>query len=245
MIKIIPALSVSKGKCIRLTQGDYSNPTFYNTSPLEVAKKIEDHGFKYMHFIDLEGAQVGSVVNYRELQLITAHTNLETDYSGGVRTDGGVQLAFEGGAKMITSLSVALNDPEQFTSWLFSYGRNKLILAADFTADGYIATTGWSRKSQTTLMDHIQYYYDRSILYVKCTDISRDGVMEGPNFEMYKQILERFPDIRLLSSGGVRSLQDIEKLQEIGCYGVIIGKAIYEGKLKLEDLEGFMLSQQA
>jgi phosphoribosylformimino-5-aminoimidazole carboxamide ribotide isomerase len=242
MIKIIPALSVSNGKTIRLTQGNYSNPTVYDKSPLEVAKMFEDHGFKYVHFIDLDGARAGEVINYRELQMINAHTNLETDYSGGVRTDGGVQLAFEAGAKMITSSSVAATNQDLFTQWLISYGRNRLILAADFMGRN-IATTGWQRKTQIDVLDHIQFYYDRSILYIKCTDIARDGVMEGPNFAIYKEILDRFPGVRLLSSGGVRSIADIEKLQEMGCYGVIIGKALYEGKVKLEDLESFIVSQ--
>ncbi|SDK80651.1 phosphoribosylformimino-5-aminoimidazole carboxamide ribotide isomerase [Catalinimonas alkaloidigena] len=243
MIEIIPALSVSNGKCIRLTQGDFTNPTVYDYPPLQVAKAIEEHGFRRLQYQDLDGAIQGKVVNTYELRMIAAYTTLKIDFSGGIRTDGDVHTAFEYGAYTLTSNSVAVNNPELFTSWLTSYGRNKIVLAADCFSNGAVATRGWQKKTDTDVIDHIQYYYDRSILHVKCTDISRDGVMEGPNFDLYKRILDHFPDIRLMASGGVRSLKDIEELQKIGCHGVIIGKALYEGRVKLAELEKFVMSQ--
>ena len=243
MIKILPSIWVLKGKCVRVKQGDFSQQIVYNDSPLDVAMEFEDHGIEQIHLVDLEGAQRGSPVNYAALSAIAGYTNLEIDFTGGIHTDGDISKAFEYGANFITAATVAVYNKELFSSWIISYGRENVTLAAD-CQDRRIIIKGWRKKTEIDIMDHVQYYYDRGLKYLKTTDIERDGLMTGPSFDLYKDLMARFPDICLIASGGVQSLKDIEKLQEMGVWGVHFGKAYYEGKIKLNDLENFMVSNQ-
>lgn len=240
MIQIVPSISVINGKCTRLLQGDFTHETVYNTSPLDVAKKFEDHGIKQIHLVDLDGARRGSPVNYGVLEIIAGHTNLKIDFTGGINTDGDISKAYEYGASYITASSVAVTRKEHFASWIISYGRENITLGAD-ALDRMIHFRGWQKKTSIDLFEHIDYFYSRGLKYVKVTDISREGTLQGPAYELYKEIIEHFPGICLLASGGVRSVDDIERLQEIGAWGVIFGKAFYENKIKLEDLKGFLV----
>ncbi len=236
MIQIIPSISIYKGKCVKVAPGDFDHPVVYDASPIELAQTFEDHGIKRVHLIDLDGARKGSVVNYNILRMIAAYTNLEVDFTGGVYTDSDIRIAFENGAKYVTAASVAATERNFFSSWIVSYGRQKIVLAAD-TQDRKVMTKGWRKNTGIDLMEHIEYYVNRGIKYVKCTDISRDGTMMGPSFELYQDILNAFPDIYLMASGGISSIQDIIKLDEIGVHGAMFGKAYYEGKIDLKELE--------
>lgn len=240
MIQIIPSISVINGKTTRLTQGDFLNEKVYETSPVDVAKTFEDYGVKQIHLVDLDGARTGSPVNYGVLEIIAGHTELKVDFTGGINTDGDISKAYEYGASYITAASVAVNRKEQFASWIISYGRENITLGAD-ALNGKIYIKGWQKNTSIDLFEHIDYFYSRGLKYVKTTDISKDGALEGPSFELYQEILERFPGICVLASGGVRSVADIEKLQEIGVWGVIFGKAYYEGRIKMEDLKNFLV----
>lgn len=235
MIQIIPSISVYQGKCVKIARGDFENPVFYDENPVELAQALEENGIKRMHLIDLDGAKKGRVVNYPILQMMAAYTDMEIDFSGGISTDSDVRTAFEYGAKYITAASVAAIERHFFSSWIVSYGREKVILAAD-TLNGKIMARGWQKNTGIDLMEHIGFYYERGIKYVKCTDVSRDGTMKGPDLDLYSSILEKFPNIHLLACGSVGTIEDIEKLQEIGVKGVMIGRALYEGKIKLEEL---------
>ncbi|HYG38815.1 MAG TPA: 1-(5-phosphoribosyl)-5-[(5-phosphoribosylamino)methylideneamino] imidazole-4-carboxamide isomerase [Cytophagales bacterium] len=238
MIEVIPSIQIIGGKCIRLRQGDYSSEKVYDENPLNVAKIFEDSGLKKVHLIDLDGARAGRMVNYPVLQLIAGHTDLIIDFSGGIRTDGDIGKAYEFGANTVTVGSIAVKDQELLTSWIFSYGREKIILGADVENEK-IAVSGWQKGTQIDLFEHIEYFIDRSIKYVKCSDILRDGVLQGPNFSLYERIMKRLPEIKLYASGGISSVDDIKRLQDIGVHGVIFGRSYYEGKIKLEDLAKF------
>jgi len=231
MIEVIPSIQIIGGKCIRLKQGDFSTEKVYDENPLKVAQIFEDNGLNKIHLIDLDGARTGKVVNYSVLQMIASYTNLTIDFSGGIRTDGDIGKAYEYGAKTVTIGSIAVKDQELLTSWIFSYGREKIILGAD-SANEKISVSGWQRGTSIDLFEHIQYYIDRSIKFVKCSDILRDGVLQGPNFSLYEKIIKQFPEIKLFASGGISSVDDIKKLQDIGVYGVIFGRSYYEGKIK-------------
>lgn len=238
MIDIIPSLSVIGGKCVRLSQGDYKNKTVYDESPIDIAKKFEDNGITKIHLIDLEGAKAGRVINYDILELICGHTNLEVNFGGGINTDGDINKVFEYGAKMITVGSLAIKNKNLFTSWLISYGRQKVVLSAD-ALDRKIQIKGWQKKTDIDLLDHIEYYFERSIQYVKCSDVSRDGLLQGSSIDIYKDILKRFPELKLFASGGVSSLDEIKALEEVGVHGVIVGKAIYEEQITLSEIHQF------
>lgn len=238
MIEVIPSIQIIGGKCIRLSQGDYSSEKVYDENPLSVAQVFEDSGLKKIHLIDLDGARIGRLVNYPILQLIAGHTDLIIDYSGGIRTDGDIGKAYEFGAKTVTVGSIAVKDKELFTSWIFSYGREKIILGAD-AENEKIAVSGWQKGTEIDLFEHIEYYIDRSIKYVKSSDILRDGVLQGPNFELYEKIIKHFPEIKLYASGGISCIDDIKRLEDIGVHGVIFGRSYYEGKIKLDDLAKF------
>lgn len=238
MIEVIPSIQIIGGKCIRLKQGDFSTEKVYDENPLKVAQIFEDNGLNKIHLVDLDGARTGKVVNYGVLQMIASYTDLTIDFSGGISTDGDIGKAYEYGAKTVTIGSVAVKDQELLTSWIFSYGREKIILGAD-SANEKISVSGWQRGTGIDLFEHIQYYIDRSIKYVKCSDILRDGVLQGPNFDLYEKIIKRFPEIKLYASGGISCIDDIKRLQDIGVYGVIFGRSYYEGKIKLEDLAKF------
>ncbi|WP_020532017.1 HisA/HisF-related TIM barrel protein [Flexithrix dorotheae] len=238
MIDIIPSLSVIGGKCVRLSQGDYKNKTVYDESPIDIAKKFEDNGITKIHLIDLEGAKAGRVINYDILELICGHTNLEVNFGGGINTDGDINKVFEYGAKMITVGSLAIKNKNLFTSWLISYGRQKVVLSAD-ALDRKIQIKGWQKKTDIDLLDHIEYYFERSIQYVKCSDVSRDGLLQGSSIDIYKDILKKFPELKLFASGGVSSLDEIKALEEVGVHGVIVGKAIYEEQITLSEIHQF------
>lgn len=240
MIQIIPSIWLIEGKVIRLKQGDFSSEKVFDTNPLDVAKRFENEGIKVVHLVDLDGARKGEPVNYHALEAIAGHTNMEVDFTGGVMTDGDILKSFEYGAKYITAGTVAYQHKELFASWLISYGREKITLSAD-ALNGKVAIKGWQKDTSLDLFEHIEYFYDRGLKYVKTTDISRDGVMEGPNFDLYKQIMDRFPNICILVSGGVRGVEDIHKLNDMGIFAVIFGRAYYEGKLHLHELKPFLV----
>jgi phosphoribosylformimino-5-aminoimidazole carboxamide ribotide isomerase len=238
MIEVIPSIQIINGKCIRLRQGDYSSEKVYDENPLKVAQIFEDSGLKKIHLIDLDGARLGKVVNYAVLQMIAGYTDLTIDFSGGITTDGDIGKAYEYGAHTVTAGSIAVKDKELFTSWVFSYGREKIILGAD-AANEKIAVSGWQKGTEIDLFEHIEYYIDRSVKYIKCSDILRDGVLQGPNFDLYGKIIKRFPEIKLFASGGISSIDDIKRLSDLGVHGVIFGRSYYEGKIKLDELAKF------
>ncbi len=240
MIQIIPSIAIIEGKVIRLQQGDFSREKVYDDSPVDLAHNFQNHGIEVVHLVDLDGARRGSPKNYHILEAIAGHTNLKVDFTGGIHTDGDISKAYEYGASYITAASVAVSNKKQFASWIISYGREKITLGAD-ARDGKIAVRGWVKDTDIDLFEHIDYFYSRGLKYVKTTDISKEGVMEGPAFEIYKKIIETFPDICVLASGGVRNLDDIKRLNDMGVFAVIVGKALYEQKIKLKDLEQFMV----
>ncbi len=240
-MQIIPSILIHNGKVIRLKQGDYSKEVVYKNSPIDLAREFEDHGVEVVHLVDLDGAKRSSPINYHILEAIAGHTNLKVDFTGGISTDGDISKAYEYGASYITAATIAAFQPELFASWIVSYGREKMTLGAD-ALNGKIAIKGWIKRTEIDLFDHIDYFYSRGLKYVKTTDISRDGLMEGPSFELYQQIIDRFPGIQVLACGGVRNIDDIDRLNEMGLFAVIVGKALYEGKIKLKDLSKYSVN---
>jgi phosphoribosylformimino-5-aminoimidazole carboxamide ribotide isomerase len=240
MIQIIPSIAIREGKVIRLHQGDFDREKVYEHSPVDLAKSFEDHGIEVLHLVDLDGARRGQPVNYHILEAIAGHTNLKVDFSGGINTDGDISKAYEYGASYITAASVAAMNKELFASWIVSYGREKITLGAD-ARRGRIAIRGWIRDTDLDIMDHIAYFYNRGLKYVKTTDIEKEGALQGPAFKLFENIINTFPDICVLASGGVRNLDDIKKLNDMGVFAAIIGKALYEGNLKLKELESFLV----
>ncbi len=234
-MRIIMAIDILGGKCVRLTRGDFSSRKVYNDDPLDVALEIEDNGLKYIHVVDLDGAREKHVVNYKILEKIAARTSLLIDFGGGIRSDEDLRIAFNSGAKQVTAGSIAVTDSSRMMEWLKEYGNEKIILGADFIGDE-IATHGWTEKSDKKLISFISDYFLKGVKYVICTDVDKDGMMKGPATEMYKKILEN-AKVNLIASGGISSLKDIEDIRETGCEGAIIGKAVYEGKIKLKELE--------
>ncbi|MEQ9401991.1 MAG: 1-(5-phosphoribosyl)-5-[(5-phosphoribosylamino)methylideneamino] imidazole-4-carboxamide isomerase [Cyclobacteriaceae bacterium] len=236
---LVPSISVINGRTTRLSKGDYSKEKIYEESPIDVATRFEEHGISRIHLIDLDGAKKGTIVNYDPLQMITGYTNLKVNFTGGIHTDGDVIKAFEHRAESITAASVAVQNRETFANWIMSYGREKIALAAD-SLDGLIRIKGWQKATDLKLFDHIAYFYDRGLKYLKTTDISRDGALEGPSIDLYKQLIIEFPNLCIFASGGVRNMDDIKKLTDEGLYGVIFGKAFYEGQIKLKEIESFV-----
>jgi len=239
MIKLIPSLSIMDGKCVRLSKGDYSKPVIYPESPIEIAKAFEGHGIEQIHLIDLDGTRAGKVANFDTLDMVSSHTQIAIDFAGGINTDGDINKVFEYGASSVTIGSLTIKNRTLFGSWLISYGPKKLTMSAD-ARNEEVLIRGWQKGTDVNLFDHIAYYYERGMKSVKCSDVDKDGTMQGPSFEMYKKILEKFPDIKLYASGGVGSMDDIKKLQDIGLYGVIFGKSFYEGKITLQSLADFV-----
>lgn len=238
MIEIIPAIDVIDGKCVRLSQGDYGSKKVYNESPVEVAKEFEANGIHRLHVVDLDGAASHHVVNYRVLEQIATRTSLIIDFGGGVKSDEDLIIAFENGAQMVTGGSIAVKNPELFCRWVENYGSKRIILGAD-VKDRKIAVNGWKDESTCELFPFLQEYVEKGIEKVICTDISCDGMLEGPSIELYKEILEKHPTLYLIASGGVSSIDDIHKLNEAGIPAVIFGKALYEGRFTLRDLQVF------
>ncbi|MEO9805538.1 MAG: 1-(5-phosphoribosyl)-5-[(5-phosphoribosylamino)methylideneamino] imidazole-4-carboxamide isomerase [Reichenbachiella sp.] len=235
---LVPSISIKDGKVTRLTRGDYTSGKIYNESPIDLARQFEDHGINRLHLIDLDGAKKGTPVNYHILEMMSGYSDIAINFSGGIHTDGDITKCFEFGAESITSATIAVYNPDMFSSWMMSYGREKIALGAD-TLDGLIRVGGWQKGTKIDLFEHIDYFYSRGLKYLKTTDISREGAMEGPSFGLYQQVIEKFPNLCLFASGGIRSVDDIQHLQDIGVYGVIFGKAFYEGKITLKDIEGF------
>lgn len=232
---IIPAIDIIEGKCVRLTKGDYSTKKIYNENPLEVAKQFQDAGIKYLHLVDLDGAKSKHIVNHKTLETITSSTKLKVDFGGGLKTDEDLRIAFESGANQITGGSAAVDNKELFLSWLTGFGADKIILGAD-CKERKIATNGWLKDSDLDVLEFVQQYKKSGVEYVICTDISKDGMLNGPSIELYEEIINH-TGVKLIASGGVSGISDLTKLSTIGCYGAIIGKAIYEGNITLKELE--------
>jgi phosphoribosylformimino-5-aminoimidazole carboxamide ribotide isomerase len=237
-MRIIPAIDIIDGKCVRLTRGDYNTKKVYNENPIEVAKAFEGAGIQYLHLVDLDGAKAKHIVNYKVLEQITSKTTLKIDFGGGLKSDEDLHIAFNSGAKQITGGSIAIKNPKIFEGWITKYGGTKIILGAD-AQNEKIAVNGWQEESEMNVIPFIQSYETKGVKYVICTDIAKDGMLEGPSFELYKRILNESKDIRLIASGGVTSIDDINQLEDLGCEGAIVGKAIYEGHIKLRDLETY------
>jgi len=238
-VRIIPAIDIIEGKCVRLSKGDYETKKIYNENPLEVAKAFEDHGIQHLHLVDLDGAKSKHIVNYKVLDQLASKTSLQIDFGGGLKSDEDLRIAFESGAQQITGGSIAVRDPEIFKNWIVAYGNEKIILGAD-CHNTKIAISGWQEESQLEVKSFIEDYTNKGIRYVICTDISKDGMLEGPSVELYKDILNTTPEIHLVASGGITTINDLETLLEIGCEGAIIGKAIYENRISLNDLKSFI-----
>lgn len=244
-MRIIPAIDIIDGKCVRLTKGNYETKKVYNENPLEVAKAFEASGIEYLHLVDLDGAKAQHIVNFKVLEQIASKTHLKIDFGGGLKADEDLHIAFNSGAKQITGGSIAIKNPSVFEGWISKYGPTKIILGAD-SDHGKVSISGWMEQSKEDLIPFIKTYQKKSIQYVICTDISKDGMLEGPSVDLYKQIISECSNsssdqsIKLIASGGISSIEEIPILKEIGCEGVIIGKAIYEERITLKQLEKYI-----
>lgn len=237
-MRIIPAIDIIEGKCVRLTQGKYDQKKVYNENPLEVAKQYEDYGISYLHLVDLDGAKSGKITNYKILESLASKTDLAIDFGGGLKTDEDIRVAFESGAHQITGGSIAVKNPDLFSQWLTKYGAEKIILGAD-TAQGKIAIDAWQTTADKEVVSFIADYVAKGIEYTICTDVSKDGMLQGASEDLYKSILKEV-DVKLIASGGITSIKDLEQMKKIGCEGAIIGKAIYEKKIGLKELSRFV-----
>ncbi len=233
---IIPAIDIIDGKCVRLTQGDYAQKKIYNENPLEVAKEFEAAGITHLHLVDLDGAKSQHIINHKVLENISKNTNLKIDFGGGIKSNEDIRIAFECGANQVTGGSVAVNNKQLFLEWIKTYGAEKIILGAD-VKNGNIAVNGWKEESQEGLLDFLESYISKGIQYVICTDISKDGLLQGTATELYKEIIAKFPTLKLIASGGVSCVEDLTELKNAGLYGAIVGKAIYEGRIKLNEIK--------
>jgi len=238
-MEIIPAIDIIGGNCVRLTQGDYNQKKEYSSDPTEVAKRFEGAGIKRLHLVDLDGAKAKKIINTKVLERICQATRLQVDFGGGVQSDEDIALAFRLGAKQVTGGSIAVKNPDLFTGWLKSYGGEKLILGAD-AKDRKIAISGWQETTEMDLIAFIKDYQTKGVQYVICTDVAKDGLLQGPSLELYKEIIQEIPGIKLIASGGVASVSDLEELESAGVYGTIVGKAFYEGRISLEELSSFI-----
>ncbi|REG86149.1 1-(5-phosphoribosyl)-5-[(5-phosphoribosylamino)methylideneamino]imidazole-4-carboxamide isomerase [Winogradskyella sediminis] len=247
-MRIIPAIDIIDGKCVRLTKGDYTTKKIYNENPLEIAKQFEGAGINYLHVVDLDGAKASHIVNYKVLENIASKTNLKIDFGGGLKSDEDLKIAFNSGAHQITGGSIAVKNPELFETWIVKFGAEHIILGADCNNEK-IAISGWQEESSLEVLPFIKDYQTKGIKYVICTDISKDGMLEGPSFELYKRILNNNSSfdnenaLKLIASGGISKFDELPKLQELGCEGVIIGKAIYEYRISLKELENFIINK--
>lgn len=239
MIQLIPSIAVYERQCVRLRQGDYAKMFVYHETPLQVAKKFEDHGVQQIHLIDLEGARQGKAINLDTLETLVGFTDVEYNWGGGINSFDDVRRVFQKGASVATIGSAAVTHGDKFSDWIISFGREKMVLAVA-THDGQVFIRGYQQASQRKTIELIEEYYEKSILYVKCTDVSKDGTLSGPSFELYKSLIARFPQIRLLASGGVRNIDDVKKLEEVGVWGVVFGKAYYGNLISLTEIEKFI-----
>lgn len=238
-MEIIPAIDIIEGKCVRLTHGDYAQKKIYNEHPLEVAKEFEDAGLKRLHLVDLDGAKAGAVKNWKVLETIAGKTSMVIDFGGGIKSDKDVNIVFDSGAALATVGSVAVKEKDRFVQWLTKFDADKFFLGADVKKEK-LTVSGWTEQTEIWVYDFIEDYIQKGVNQIFCTDVSKDGALEGPSTELYKSIVQKFPDLHFVASGGVSSLDDVYTLQEIGCEGVIIGKAIYEGRVQLQDLKTFV-----
>lgn len=236
---IVPAIDIIDGKCVRLTKGDYTTKIIYNEDPLEVAKEFEANGITHLHLVDLDGAKSGTVVNWQVLENVTHNTSLQVDFSGGIKTKQTAQKCFDLGAQQIAVGSLAVKNQKEFVDWIWAFGEEKLILGADVINEK-IAINGWQETSTKSVYDFLDYYFEEGIDYVLCTDVSKDGMLQGPSFELYRNIIEEYPELKLIASGGVSTKDDLLQLKELGCYAAIVGKAFYEGKILMQDLKEFL-----
>ena len=242
-MRIIPAIDIIDGKCVRLSKGDYSTKKIYNESPLEVAKEFEQAGIEYLHLVDLDGAKASKIINYKVLETIVAKTNLKIDFGGGLKSDKDVKIAFNSGATQITGGSIAVKNPTIFKQWIADYGNDKIILGADAN-NRKIATNGWLEESTEDIIPFIQAYQNEGIEYVISTDIAKDGMLSGPSFDLYSEIISNTNNsLKLIASGGISTFEELPKLAKMGCEGVIIGKAIYENRIPLKQLENYIINQ--
>jgi phosphoribosylformimino-5-aminoimidazole carboxamide ribotide isomerase len=235
-MEIIPAIDIIEGKCVRLTHGDYAQKKIYNEHPLEVARQFEDAGLQRLHLVDLDGAKAGAVKNWKVLETLAGKTAMVIDFGGGIKSKKDVQIVFDSGAALATVGSMAVKEKETFVQWLQKWGAEKFLLGAD-VKDEKLTISGWLEQTEIWIYDFIEDYIQRGVQQIFCTDVSKDGALEGPSTELYKNIISKFPDLHFIASGGVSSLDDVHQLQDIGCKGVIIGKAIYEGRVQLADLK--------
>ena len=242
MIEIIPAIDIIGGKCVRLSKGDYGSMKVYNENPLDVARAFEDAGCTSLHLVDLDGAKSKHIVNYRTLETLAGHTALHIDFGGGLKSDDDVRIAFESGAEKVTGGSVAVVDHAMFEGWLKRYGSDAIILGAD-ARGGKISTNGWLHDSDEQIVPFIRQYMEKGVTQVISTDIDYDGMLQGPSLALYRSILVELPSVRLIASGGVSAMADVEHLHEIGVPAVIVGKAIYEGRITMRELETFNIQK--
>ncbi len=240
MIELIPAIDIIDGKCVRLSQGDYNSKKVYNENPVEVAKAFEANGIRRLHVVDLDGAASSRIINYKTLERIASGTSLIIDFGGGLKSDEDLVIAFESGAQMVTGGSIAVKDPECFTRWITRYGAEKIILGAD-VKNKKIAVNGWKDETTVELFPFLENYKEKGITKVICTDISKDGMLQGPAVKLYQEILAGYPDLYLIASGGVSSVDDLWSLNEAAVPGVIFGKALYEGRITMRDLKPFIV----
>ncbi|WP_031530832.1 1-(5-phosphoribosyl)-5-[(5-phosphoribosylamino)methylideneamino]imidazole-4-carboxamide isomerase [Dyadobacter crusticola] len=238
MIEIIPAIDLIEGKCVRLTQGDYGQKKIYNENPLEVALQFEDAGLKRLHLVDLDGAKAKKVVNWKVLETIASKTSLHIDFGGGVQSDADLRVVFESGAKQVTGGSIAVKKPEVFEDWLKTYGGDKIILGAD-AKNEKVAVSGWEEGTAIWVYDFVEEYVEKGVKYTISTDVAKDGLLQGPSFDLYKNLQDKCPGLHIIASGGISGIEDVEKLAEMNIYGVIIGKAIYENRISLAELMRF------
>lgn len=239
-MRIIPAIDIIDGQCVRLSKGDYNTKKVYNENPLEIAKQFEAHGIEHLHLVDLDGAKASHIVNHKVLEEIATKTTLKIDFGGGLKTDEDLKIAFESGANQITGGSIAVKNATVFKSWIAKFGSDKIILGADANNEK-IAVSGWLEESDEDLIPFIQGYQKEGIQYVICTDIAKDGMLEGPSFDLYEKILKECPKVKLIASGGISTFDELPRLKELGCEGTIVGKAIYENRISLKQLENFII----
>lgn len=237
-MRIIPAIDIIDGKCVRLTQGDYAQKKIYNEDPLAVAESFEDAGIKYLHLVDLDGAKAGAVKNWAVVKAITSATKLQVDFGGGIKKEDDITRLLDHGVKQVNLGSIAVKDPKLVFQWISKFGADRIILSADVKNE-LVQISGWMENASITIEDFVQDFEQHGIRYITCTDISTDGMLSGPNEALYQKLVKRFPGIQWIASGGVSAVSDLEKLKTLGMDGVIIGKAIYEGKVKLEELTKF------
>ena len=238
MIRIIPAIDIIDGKCVRLTQGDYAQKKIYNENPLEVARSFQDAGIQRLHLVDLDGAREKRIINYKVLETIAAQTQLVIDFGGGLQSDDDLRIAFESGAAQVTGGSIAVKAPEVFLGWLEKFGSERIILGAD-ARDEKIAVSGWQETTGISIFDFLEDYVSKGVKYTISTDVAKDGLLQGPSIDLYRKMGEKFPELSVIASGGISAMEDLLTLNTMGVYGVIVGKAIYENRISLKEIEQF------